>query len=256
MNINGINIQTSLDNVFNKILVSFQEPIPQLDSEGLPTGNFNYVPAITDWMEDTYSQELFGAKEKIVGMGQGYESEAINKQRTFLNTSAYARITPDFGKEDYGVRTNSGKLELNGFYYALDYQYYSNTDTFTLDTFYQIENIISGSSYVNSVFRYGTSNIESIVLKEFNTTKLKDIQDLISLGTSDLSPIYIDYDYFNNVNIGKCDEDIEYFIKSNGDLFRNDGQQIENYKPIWDVLFSDFNNANNEQERTGKNKRS
>ena len=210
-----IQTSVSLDDVVNRIIVSFSE-ISDTDKVG--------EKKLTDWAEDEISRFEYGAKEKFVYLGQGTTAQANNLRDTLLDRWKF----PIPGTSVSGRSELRASIKCLGWWHTLDWKYYEDSVGGTEETTTQLETIIGSGEFITAVDKEVSSGITSDAYREGDKVALAEALDLLNSGTSNLLRILVEVDEYRRARI--YEEPVpgyrDMFISKNTEFFDYLGKTI------------------------------
>lgn len=167
-----IKIGLTLDKMTNSVAVHYAN---------LPDGNQtpNSAP-LTTWANDFVSQAEYGIKERIYQLSQGNETQANARRDTLFSRNRYPVATVDLSGG-----TDQISIDCQGWWNTLDWRYYSDSNTDSLATTSQIQNIlVARGQFLDGVTILNESGISSNRNRDGRETALHIIEELLASGTN------------------------------------------------------------------------
>lgn len=212
---NAVGITVSIDGMANRIAVAYIKVDASTGSQERDT---------TAWADDTLSQDEYGIKELLWGNAAATQTHAERARDTRLVQDKYPKklIEP-------GIRSGQSMATLTcrGWWETLGWRYYANAGTATVDTAAQIKTICSekGQFFGTAIFQDVTSGIEIRETRDGDATALFEVEELLSLGTTNDRRMLTSVDPYRTLTIYEepTFDGFPHFIDAEGVLYNHLG---------------------------------
>jgi hypothetical protein len=172
INDGNLQISISLDEMANKVRVSYSKITATGESEG---------KALTAWMSDTESIATYGTKEKIQFFSSGTEGEAVSFCNMLLDRFRY----PLPGAKISNRSDLKAIVNCKGWWETLDWKYYNNASASSVATTSQIATIVTQcGQFFSGTDIISVSGINTSSKRDGEKTGLDEIIDLLNTGTA------------------------------------------------------------------------
>lgn len=174
--VNQLEFSVDLDTMFNRVAVAYSLIEPGSQTPG--------TRATTTWAQDDDSVEVYGSKELLVSLSGATTVQAEATRGAVLAARRYPvpGVEPSGAEEEGSL---SATLQCRGWWQTLDWQYYLNTNTQSVETTDQIAAIVTAEGqFLTGTDIETSSGVFSSEYRDGDATALTEIKELLRTGTT------------------------------------------------------------------------